>query len=370
MSKNRYYLFGRDKDTNNVKVIGLSDFDVYSFGNSYRRLENSLEAIDYMTLGFDSQEELVCYLVNTGRLDNYNTDLFIVSRNGYKMHYLENVYAGYEDAKELKSVGEEKIKGLPNSYSNHKILDDFAYKMINDRTFYRFIESKYHNVYLKYIDYFKNCNNLGAAYQIKFKDSSWAVNSYPLIRNIVEAMDRYEKLKTIGGAISNAALDYQVDLNSVRDMNKEDISIYTDKGYGDGQLSLFIQDNKDDKLSDVIDFLHNLDSDSFVLEDDEVLFNKDKFDSSYMDYKHLNNLDKSLMRSLYIYLVTKKFYEIDGYTDQSINNNILIESEKNISKLLSENKIVLNKAYAFCLLYSRLSNKKINNKIYQKVKGE
>lgn len=368
MSKNRYYLFGRDKDTNNVKVIGLSDYDVYSFGNDYRRLDNYLEAIDYMTLGFDSQEDLVYYLVNTGRLDNYNTDLFIVCRNGDKIHYLENVYAGYDDAKELRSVGEEKLKGLPINYSNYKILDDFAYKMINDRTFYRFIESKYHNVYLKYIDYFKNCNNLGAAYQIKFKDASWAVKSYSLIRNIVEAMNRYEKLKTIGGSISNVAFDYQVDLNSVRDMNKEDISIYTDKGYGAGQLNLFIQDSEDDKLSTVRDFLYKLDSDSFVVEDDKVVFNRDKFDLSYIDYKHLNNLDERLMRLLYIYLVTKKFNEADGYTEQT-NNNITVEAVKNINKLL-EDEIILNKAYAFCLLYSRLSNKKIDNKIYQKVKGE
>lgn len=369
MGKNRYFLLGRDKDTNNVKTIGLSDFDIYSFGTGIRKLDNSLESIDYMTLGYSSQEELVHYLVSTGRLDNYNTDLFIVCRNGDKIYYLENIYADSIEAKELRRYSEEKLKGLPCYFSNYKILDDFAYRMINDRRFYRFIESKCHNVYLKYINYFKNCNNLGDAYQIKNKDSSWALNSYPLIRNIVEAMDRYEKIKNIGGSISDVALEYQVDLNSVRDMSKEDISIYTEKGYGEGQLNLFLDNEESNKPLEVIDFLSQLDTDSFVLEKDKVLFNRDKFNCSDLEYKQLNNLDSRLLRLIYMLLVTKRFNEVDGYSELT-NNNITKSIVNNIQSLFSESDILLNKAYAFCQLYGRLSDKKIDSKIYKKVKGE
>lgn len=369
MARNRYYLFGRDKDTNVVKVIPVSDCDVYGFGTDTRRLDNSLEEIDFMTLRHNSQEKLVYYLVCCGRLDNYNTDLFIVCRNGDKIHYLENVYSNSDESMQLKRFGEEKLKGILDYFSNYRILDDFAYRMINDKKFYRFIESKYHNVYLKYVNYFKDCYNLGDAYQMKFKDSSWAVNSYSLIRNVVEAMNRYDKIKDIGGSIYNVALDYQVDLNSVRDMNKDDISIYTSKGYEDGQLNLFINNEESNKALEVVDFLSKLDTDSFVLKNDKVVFNRDKFDCSDLEYKQLNNLDYRLLRLIYMFLITKKFNEFDGYSELT-NNNITVSIVNNIQHLLNEGENVLNNTYAFCLLYGRLSNKHIDNKIYKKVKGE
>lgn len=370
MGRNRYDLFGRDRDTNKVKLISLSDYDIYGFGTDVRRINNSLDAIDFMTLNFRNEGDLVNYLVDTGSLDNYNTEVFIVSRNGDNITYLENVYSNSELSSELKKASEEKLKGLPKSFSNDTILDRFAFMMINDRRFRRFIESKYHKVYSKYVDYFRGCYNMSDAYNIKYSNSGWARDSYPLLRNIVETINRYEKLKKYGGDIYNLALDYEVDLNSVRNMNKDEISIYTDKGYEEGQLNLFLDNNEEEnKLNSIMNFIHQLDSDSFVIEDDEVVFNKEKFDISYFEYEKLNNLDKRLMRLIYVFLITKKFNEVDGYSEQS-NNNVTITAIRNINKLLSEDEKMLNKAYAFCLQYSRLTDKKIDSKIYKKVKGE
>ena len=369
MGKNRYNLFGRDKDTNEVKLIPLSDYDIYKFGTDVRRKDNNLEAIDYMTLIYNNQEELVYYLVSTGRLDNYNTELFIVSRNGNNINYLENVYSNFELASELTRVSEEKLKGLPNSYSNDAILDRFAFMMINDREFRKFIESRYHKVYSKYVDYFYGCYNTSDAYNVKYNNSVWARGSYPLLRNIVEAINRYEKIKDRSNNIVDSALYYEIGLSSLRDKSAGDISIYTDKGCGEGQLSLFMNNEESNKAFEVADFLYQIDTDSFILENDKIIFNKDKFDCSDMELRQLNNLDSRLLRLLYLFLITKKFNEIDGYSELTVNN-ITTTVIANIQKLLTENENLLNRAHAFCLLYSRLSNHKINSKIYQKVKGE
>lgn len=369
MAKNRYYLFARDKDTNKVKPISISDYDIYGFGTDIRKVNNSLEAIDSMTINFDNQEELVYYLVSTGRLDNYNTDLFIVSRNQDNIVFLENIYSKYKFSNDLKRVSEDKLKGLC-SFSGDNILDRFAFMMINDQRFRRFIESKFHRVYSKYIEYLNGCYDISSANKIKYNDLSWARKSYPLLRNIVEAISRYDKLKEKSGSISNLALNHEVELNSLRNISKDEISIYTDKGYEEGQLNLFINDKEEnDRVNVVTDFLCQLDSDSFYLDERQVHFNKDKFDCSRMEYKQLDNLDKRLMRLLYLFTVTKRFNEFDGYTELS-NNNVTLETLKNINKLLLEDENMLNMAYAFCLLYSRLSDKKIDSKIYKKVRGE
>ena len=360
MSKNRYYLFGRDRDNNKVKAISLSEYDIYGSGNDIKVLDNSLEAIDYMTLRYRNQDELIDYLVSTGGIDNYNTEFFIVSRNSKGINYLENIYSNSVLFRELKKVALWKLKNFPVGFANDEILDRFASMMINDEEFRKFIFSRYHKVYSKYIEQFIYCDKLDTAKNIKYRNTGWARESYPLLRNIVEAINRYNYLKNNGNFITSA-LYYEVDSNSVRDMSIGDISIYTDKGYSEGQLNLFLEDNKPDKVMTVSDSISKFDFDSFILNDDKIIvFNRDKFKCSDVDYRRLNNLDQSLLRLIYMYLTTKNFCEEDGCKE--LTSNILC----NINKLLSEDENVLNRAYAFCLLYSRLSDNKNNSKTYKK----
>ena len=368
MGKNRYFLLGRDKDNNKIKTISLSDNEVFNSGDTTRKVDNSLEKIDYFTLYFKNQDDLIIHLVNTGKLDNYNTEVFIACRNGDSISYLENVYSSSVMSNELKKFSLEKAKDMQSSFSNDEILDRFAFMMVNDGSFRRFIEYKYHKVYSKYIDYFRGCYTTDDAYKVKFRDTGWARNSYPLIRNIVEAMNRFEIIKEKGEAMSKSAFEYEVDLNARRNVGLDEISIYTEKGYGEGQLNLFI-DDEEINSSEVTNFLYQIDTDSFVLDNDEVVFNKEKFNCSDIEYRELNNLDVRVLRLIYLFLTTKKFNKGNHYDELSLYNvqsSILF----NIQKLLDKNKNVLNNVYAFCQLYGRLSDKKIDSKIYKKVKGE
>ena len=369
MGKNRYFLLGRDKDNNKIKTISLSDTEVFNSGDTTRKVDNSLEKIDYFTLYFKNQDDLIIHLVNTGKLDNYNTELFIVCRNGDKISYLENLYSSSVMSRELKNVSLEKSKNMQSSFSNDEILDRFAFMMTNDRSFRRFIEYKYHKVYSKYIDYFSGCYTTDDAYKIKFRDTGWARNSYPLIRNIVEAMNRFEMLKRISGNLSNAAFEYEVDLNSRRNICLDEISIYTEKGYGEGQLNLFIEKDEEINSSEVANFIYQIDTDSFVLDNNKVVFNRKKFNCSDTEYRELNNLDVRVLRLIYLFLTTKRFIKNDHYDELTLYN---VQSSilSNIQKLLDQHKNVLNNVYAFCQLYGRLSDKKIDSKIYKKVKGE
>ena len=369
MAKNRYYLFGRDRDDNKVKAISLSEYDIYGSGNDIKVLDNSLEAIDYMTLRYRNQEELIDYLVSTGRIDNYNTELFIVSRNSKNINYLENIYSNSVFFRDLKKVTLWKLKHFPVGFANDEILDRFSSMMINDEEFRRFIFSKYHKVYTRYIEQFVDCDNIDTAKNIKYRNTGWARESYPLLRNIVEAINRYNYFKDKGDLITSA-LYYEVDSNSVRNMSVGDISIYTDKGYGEGQLNLFIENSEPDKIMIVSDSISRLDSDSFLIdEDNKIIFNRNKFKCSDVDYRRLNGLDQKLLRLIYMYLTTKRFCDEDG-CKESTNNDTSDNIFGNINKLLSEDENILNRAYAFCLLYNRINDNKKNIKRYAKKKDD
>ena len=362
MSKNRYYLFYRDIDKNVVGLIPLSDLDVYGYGDNYKVGDNSLDKIDFYTMNFDNKKELIGHLVDIGVIDNYNSDLFIVSRNGDKISFLENIYYNDELARDLKFTIGEKIK--KGSFTNmfDSILDTFAYMMTNDRRFREFIESKYHRVYSKYVDYFNNCFYTNDAYKIKYKDSSWARSSYSLARNIIEVINRYNNIKDKKGNISDNALEYDEVLNHMREKNSGDISFYTDKNYALGQLDLFGYSNdlfENDKYSYVMEYINKIGVDSFVIENGDVILNNTKYNKDNDNLVLFNSYDSTFKRNIYLYSV------YNAFSDDYFYKDLLSSVKDNISNSLKNNELLLNRFYAFCISHEKYVKTNSNNKILQ-----
>lgn len=364
MGKNKYFLFARDKDNNKITLISLSNNDISGKGDDFKAPSNSLANIDRMTLRFKNQEDLILNLVNDGRINNYNSDIFIAVKNGEDISYLENIYCDYSLSYKLRNF----LNNVSDSSfvsSSNDVLDVFAYMMFNDGLFKRFIESKYHNVYSKYVDYFKDCYGIDDAYEVKSRESSWAEKSYSLIRNIVEAISRYYTINKDGNIVKSAA-EYQELLLYPRDRCMGDLAVYTDNGYYSGQINLFIEENDVDKLEYVINYIDQIDCDTLVLNDDNVEFNKNLIECSDLEYQQLNNIDNKLVNYLYLYLVSKKFNKNEDNSDEftSISNKV----KENIYKMLETDEKELNKTYAFCLLHKKIINRQEKTKVYKKQK--
>lgn len=374
MSKNRYYLFARDKDTNLVRLIPLSNNDIFFDGNINQRTSLSLEEIDHMTMNFSSEDILKMHLVNTNRLDNYNSELFIVSRNGDNIKYLENVYKDQALSNELRMVTEEKLVS-ENDFGNRIIiLSRFVFLLTTNKIFRDFIYTKYHNIYTKFIDYFKDSYNYNEAYEKIYSDSFWAKDSYILLRNIVEAKNRFFSL---GEYTKKKAKEYVESRELQRNRSLGDIYRLTDKNYVDGQLSLFVDNPNDlsneekekEKMEYLKSFIDELDYDSFVYDKLGVKFNKEKFNCTEEEYKQLDNLDHKFKNALYIYLKYNELF--NDYKDykEGISNfkSIIINT-------LENNEILRNRFYAFSLLYKKISSETYHiigdKQVYRKKKKD
>ena len=349
MEKNRYFLFGRDKGTNKVRLIPLSDFDIYGKGSQEKRNENFLEAIDHMTLNHQTEEGTVGYLVNRNRLDNYNSELFIVCRNGNNINFFECIYNGSRHSYLLRKVTEQRlIEGTWDDGEKYRILDKFAYLMVKNSKFYDFIKSKYHNVYSKYVDYFNFGFTYKQASDVIFNDSCWAKDSYPLIRNIVEAITRFYSLKS---DVVSSAFEYVEKHNLPREKSLGDIMLYTDKEYSEEQLSLFNNDDKAEKMSLIMDFMEKMDYKIFNFELGEVSVNTNNIECSDIHKRLLSSLNITLMRKLYLYVIYKAYSERDSLYKSEVD---IIAAE--IIALLESNDVIFNQFYAFCLLYLRINS--------------
>lgn len=366
MGKNRYYLFARNKDTNKVKSIPLSDFDIYKDGNNNLKNYNSLEEIDIFTTSYDREEDIIMYLVNTNRLDSYNNELFIVSRNGGKYSFMENIYADSHLLAEVRSFALSDESRGDKLYQNETILNYFI-GMMGGKKFRRFIESKYHNIYSLFVKYFDGCYD-EKMYRIKYKDGAWALKSYQLLRNIVEAINRFYKINDNNNDIVNQAKNYKDSLDAPRTKSDADIMFYTDKGYNTSQLSLLNESVEADKLSELEKFIDKLDENAFYKYvpypyvpyyrlKGFVYVNPRFFHCSEIEYKQLNNLNINLKNALYDFILYKMFIK-ESVNDSYIADSFINNKKSSILEILKNDDSLLNKFYAFSLLYNKLSDKK------------
>ena len=405
----RYYLVIRDKANNDYNIINISD------RNGHNNRANRLEVIDDLTMHYRNSNEFINDLLEQRYINNGNVDIFIVSPNskGNELSYLELVYNSHSKRDEkLNDIIEAALdKDLTKEEDNIKyILDRFADLMYYDEEFNNIVLFKYSNVANKYINYFKNRKGTKPFYQAKFKDGEWALHSYPLIRNIVDIIDRYDSYKRSTSEVFEENLDYykrvtpgrrkisKVLLNDIYNnyfsankderLNlKNDLLLKTDKNYIEGQMSfdeymndLEFEDGKKDtyvdmetKLAVVMDVFNRLPRKVFsMLEDGSIIFNTNMF-LVYENEKEKDILSdllsKDLLKDIDNYTVNLsklKLYSSRVYDTDTLAREASHYENKIYNRLVS-NLDELNDAYSWCLLYNKCMD--IDNE-YRRKLGE
>ena len=59
ISHNSYYLFVRDRNSDDLVLIPLSEYEIYGKGSMFNTIGKSLKDIDFFTTNFSSSTKLV-----------------------------------------------------------------------------------------------------------------------------------------------------------------------------------------------------------------------------------------------------------------------------------------------------------------------
>lgn len=343
MSKNRYYLVSRDRETNVVKPIAISSNDIISDGNMISSNENDLCDIDLFTSKFTSKGALVLSLYHSGIIDNYDSDIYIISRNGDNINILDCIYGNDYFSSEIRKIAlKKRVREFDNDSINF-IFKDFSMRMYNDDNFYSFVISGYSNIYQKFIDYFKECRNLSDMYNCRLRDGAWAFGSYHLIRNIVDAYSKYSKYR-----YGFRGVHYE--MNERKNVNN-DISSFTNKDYVDGQVSLFDMTEDTTKEDYILSKLDILNPQAFITSNNGVHFNT-KFFAVYEDNLYATELSRLLDSDILTLLLNYSLSKTSQSDLKSIKSR-----QDNISSLLMKkiksDSTLCDRIYSFLLLYNK-----------------
>ena len=345
MAKNRYFLVSRDLKINEVKCIP------FRINNGDELIENDLNDIDLFTTKFKDKSELVVYLHNNGIINSYDSDIFIVSRNGDCINTMECIYGRGYFNHELQNIALSKKNNIDDVKDICYIFDEFSRKMFFEDDFYTFITYGFTDIYPKFIDYYKECRDLDEAFNCKLRDGSWAMKSYHLIHNIVSAYAAYRKRnsKLFDGAMDREKL-YK-DRCDVFD----DIRNLTERGYVDGQFSLFGEKYEVNKKEYVLSSLNNLRIEAFI-EDNGTIFNSDFFniyEGEAFKRELTSILDSDSLGCLLNYAKDLKLFR--SSQDYALSDfKLRLEKDKLLlSRALDVNCDFLNRVYSFFLLYNK-----------------
>lgn len=355
----QYFLIARNRDNNSFQVISVNG-----------RRGCSLEEIDLYTTQFFDALDLEKKLQSDGVIPFSNVDFFIVSQNlNNGKTFINNIELLFSNNSIICGIAQDSLYGnIENSSGKiDMIIDDFISRYFSSSYLFRQVFDGRTNVYKKFVDYLKTCSGQ-SAYGIKYRDGGWARKSYSLIHNLLEAEVRNNDSVHLKDEMFRRLLD--------RKLISE-----TSPDYDANQLSLFDsildpEEEKEDKLLEVIMTFENLSSDTFRFDDERVIFNS----SAFSDYASgeldilSTYLDEGLLVALYNYGRYKKYFG-DGTLKFGESYQIpVVREQKNIINILN-NSTILDRAFTWCMLYNKCMNrnKKIGDKDgceYQKRKEE
>lgn len=244
MKKNNYVLIVRDKSSNSYSPIWYNIAEELCNENEVRIRLNSLEKIDSFTMNFGSPEELNEYLCTNCMTESRDSDIFIACRQHHKdkdeITFLEPIYNSYNCFRDkLRDIGKLSSNGgLKDASFGSFMFKELASKMYNNKEFFQYIT--YGNscvnsdIYNKLLD--TTMSELNYKNQI-FSGSRWFLTNYKAIRNVVEAINRYNFYKANNRSIYMIN-KYKMDRKAIVPGLLE----VTDPLYMPGQLSLFGDD--------------------------------------------------------------------------------------------------------------------------------
>lgn len=143
----------------------------------YQEIGNSLEEIDLYTIKYSNSKDL------SFSLKNFSDSFFIFSYHG---NQCRTYHVLYDNCKKIESITRNFFNKKKSDEESLKIYQEFCYKMKYSSSFQRKIKHQNHDIYEKFIDYFKN-QTYSSSYLIH-KDGGWILKSYPLIRSVYQTL--------------------------------------------------------------------------------------------------------------------------------------------------------------------------------------
>ena len=393
----KYYLVAKSKTSEKFEIVKIRGNEIYGDETDSLQRCFNLERIDLFTSRFNNEKSLKGYLKNNGRVSLDDYDVFVVSRNGKNIKFLNCIYNFGSRAELLRNIMIQSDQNKLNANSKlvSSLLDDFIKNMYTKDNYYNFVVYGFTDIYKKFIDYVKARNvGLNELLGAKYKDGRWAMTSYNLHRSIVDSYQTYNrhyKDRDMFTSIANSQRKDRLNRESII----PELLIQTDKDYVDGQISLFdlpveeettVEEktvtpvsskpskkpvskvSHDDMLVEVMTYLDKFPRGMFI--GDDLHFNERIFPGC--DVSGLNKISVRLKRLINAYTVNKyhldRAYEYGGNTRELSIDTAL--DKKAILRLLESDSILL-KFYNFCELYDKIKEEydakiKGDNKVYGK----
>lgn len=413
----QYFLVAQENDHQDFSIVPIytndySDKDGYEMSRS-----GKLEKIDLFTTRFGSENHLIDYLYEAGRIDTKDVKFYIVfqtKKNGdlkfYEVLYNHNNNSDIVDLQNIAAFN-LGIGGDKSYYRAENILRRFYGLADQSNQFYNMLASNMTNIYGKFLDYFKTKHRYDGIEELRHFEGGWAFRSYTLLRNLVEAQERYKNLMTMRGNVFENASSV-IRANERRRLKvKENLLLQLDPDYDPNQLSLFdyarMLDQEEKKISEpstvekpvivedkassskikkpvfrtkdipvyndvlqaekrrfVMNILPNLPRNTFIEVDEgkKVEFNPKIFSIPMDDYHQMcfnQYLNKSMKRRVAFLsrttaLIDEEHRKGNYYTRQSEEE--LYAGKKSLNSYFYNHDDALNRAYAWCRLYTEYLN--------------
>lgn len=402
-----YLLVARNKKDNSFKVLGIKE-SWYNANGDDKTLsyKNTLGSIDLVTTRFTSREEMQARLIAKGYLVDGDYDFFVASKtrsgSANPVKFQEVIYRpeNNERMAEFRTVAAASHTGRLNE-ANDKVLRIFnklLTKAYHRGDFYHMIQNGYTGLPKKLVDALDGVRNSDdVPYSLKYQER-WALESYPTIRNIIEALNRYDLLTSKYSNLTQGNVTYFSETARGRKSLMPKLSELLDKNFTPGQLSLLddnmsevwavpkvvvqekveedvvlpVEEKKKPKkvfptisgvtdenmLSKVLTFLTSLPIESFKFVDNKLTFNFDVFDYELDDdvKKKLNSLLTGYLRSnVRLYLFHRDLLErnqdLFGH-DRLILQEDLDADRRDIRNGLLKGDKRLLRVYKWCRVYS------------------
>ena len=156
----KYYLVAKSKNSEDFEIIKFRENEIYSNGNDVLERCFNLEKIDLFTSRFHTEEKLIQYLKENGRIKTDDVDLFVVSRNGNKIKFLSCIYYFGNRVELLRNIMIDSDKSKLNEDSKlaSSLLDDFITNIYERDKYYTLVTYGYTDIYKKFVDYFRGRN--------------------------------------------------------------------------------------------------------------------------------------------------------------------------------------------------------------------
>lgn len=380
MSQNKYVLIAQNNSDYSIEGIDL--------GSSL------LQNIDLFTMQFVSEKCMAEYLFHKNMISSKDVGFFISFQDRkHDLQFYEVIYNrdNNHNVLDLGKVASMSLKDKKASNEVYAIINHFNDMIEHDEIFYKIVIANLTSIYSKFIDYYHQPH-----VDLSTVDGGWALHSYPLLRNIVEAECRYSKVKQISSDPLADLTSLYSAKSSQRMSMKKRLFDQTNKDVSSSQLNLFDGfEEKDkkvkvyplpkikiskrvmvptypisrkDKVKYVNHVINSLPNHPFVDGNVNTKYFSCPIDD--IDYACLSNyLNAETKKILGSYTYKKNTYYHDaekyGYFHNQLYTEALQDLKKIERRICGKDAFYLDRLFAFCNLYHRYQN---NSKMIANVK--